>query len=443
MPRNPETVPIGHLSTEELLDFINAFPALLWRIDLIKNKIEYLNAYRIEGLGANSGLLLQNSEFRREIVVEEDIYLVEEFMQTVRKGETAATLFRIKTSDAPLRWIKLTGVPNPRTPRYYIGYMLEATHTASIVQSITESDAEMEAMIELADTPALLLDPHHKTVTAHNAAARDTFLYKTSELNGLNFSELYNPINDRLVQRIYEELIFAKKWEGSLLFKRKDRSIFAGDVTMRLLLLKGRRLFRASIHNIRVNETGMGGKDGNGLERTPARQAHHPHSQLLAKKIKPIQNITRALQLLLENQLGDRRFDAIIYSDIYAKKNRVVVYTAGEPFKALPQGDTYTYEGTIAENIDRFKLDHLIVENTFASIKAIDWALFIPHGIRSYFAKPFYERRTIRSVLILCSEQNNHFSTAHLEEYSLYYMPFQKALKNWRAAQKNRRRKIG
>ena len=94
------------------------------------------------------------------------------------------------------------------------------------------------------------------------------------------------------------------------------------------------------------------------------------------------------------------------------------------------------------ENIDRFKLDHLIVENTFASIKAIDWALFIPHGIRSYFAKPFYERRTIRSVLILCSEQNNHFSTAHLEEYSLYYMPFQKALKNWRAAQKNRRRKI-
>ena len=210
MSQNSETVSVGHLSIEELLDFINAFPALLWRIDLIKN-----NAYRIEGLGANSGFLLQNSEFRREIVVEEDIYLLEEFMQTVRKGETAATLFRLKTEDEPIRWIKVTGVPNPKTPRYYIGYMLEVTHTANIVQSITESDAEMEAMIELAQTPALLIDPHEKNITAHNAAARDTFLYKASELNGLSFSELYDPSNDRLVQRIYEELIFAKKWAAS------------------------------------------------------------------------------------------------------------------------------------------------------------------------------------------------------------------------------------
>lgn len=442
MAQNRKTVPIGHLSSDELLDFINAFPALLWRIDLIKNNIEYLNDYRIEGLGSNSGLLLQNSEFRREVVFEEDIYLLEEFMQSVRKGETAATVFRIISPDESVRWIKVTGVPNLQTPRYYIGYMLEVTQTANIVQSISESDAEMEAMIELADTPALLLDPHDKTVTAHNAAARDTFLYKSSELNGRNFSELYNPISDRLVHRIYEELIFAKKWEGSLQFKRKDRSVFTGDVTMRLLLLKGRRLFRASIHNIRVNDAATAGKSGNGYDQKPVQEAHHPHSQLLAKKIAPVKNITRALQLLLENQLGDRRFDAIIYSDIYAKKNRVVVYTAGEPFKALPQGDVYAYEGTIAENIDRFKLDHLIVENTFASIKAIDWALFIPHGIRSYFAKPFYERRTIRSVLILCSEKNNHFSTARLDEYAVYYMPFLKALKNWRAAQKNRKRKI-
>jgi len=438
MVQHHETVPIGHLSTEELVDFINAFPALLWRIDLVKNKIEYLNAYRIEGLGANSGLLLQNSELRREVVVEEDICLIEEFMQSVRKAETAATLFRLKSHGGPVRWIKLTGVCNPRTPRYYIGYMLEATQTAHIVQAISESDAEMEAMIELAVTPALLIDPHDKTITAHNAAARDTFQFKSAEFNGIGFSELYDPDSDRLVQRIYEELIFTRKWEGRLVFRRKNRSVFSGDITMRRLFLKGRRLFRLSIHGIHVDEHGLNGSGKIPQKASPAQQALRLHSQRLVKKISAVKNINHALQIMLDDQWGEERFDAIIFSDIYAKKNRVLVYTAGAPFKSLAQGDTFAYEGTIAENIDRFKLDYLNVENTFASIKAIDWALFIPHGIRSYFAKPFYERRVIRSVLILCSEQNNHFSTAHLDTYALYDAPFLKALKNWRAAQKRR-----
>ncbi len=438
MANKPETVPIGRLGTEELLDFINAFPALLWRIDLIKNKIEYLNAYRIEGLGANSGLLLQNSEFRKKTVFEDDIYLLEEFMQTVRRGETAATLFRLKTGDAPVRWIKVTGVPNPKTPHLYIGYMLDVSLTANIVQSIAESDAEMEAMVELTETPAMLIDPGDRTIAAHNAAVRDTFQYRSNELNGINVSELLHPSVDPLLQRVYEDLIFDKKWEGRLVFKRKDHSIFAGDVTMRLLLLKGRRLYRASIHNIRVDASAAMGVDGGYPDSGPVQDARHQHSRMLTSKIKPVKSITKALQVLLEHQFGDQHFDAIMYSDIYAKKNRVVVYYAGRPFQALPQGEVFAYEGTIAENISRFQLDHLIVENTFASIKAIDWALFIPHGIRSYFAKPFYERRVMRSVLILCSERSNHFSSAHLNDYAVYDTPFLKALKNWRTARKKR-----
>ncbi len=438
MANKHETVPIGRLGVEELLDFINVFPALLWRIDLIKNKIEYLNTFRIEGLGANSGLLLQNSEFRRQMVLEEDIYLLEQFMQTVRRGETAATLFRLKSEGGPVRWIKVTGVPNPRTPHLYIGYMLDVTHTANIVQSIAESDAEMEAMIELTETPALLIDPGNKTVAAHNAAARDTFQYRSGELNGLGVSELLHPGADLYLQRVYEDLIFDKKWEGQLVFRRKDRSTFAGDVTIRLLIMKGRRLYRVSIHNIRGDGALAMGGAGHLPDTGPAQDARQQHRQMLISKIKPIKSITKALRILLEHQFGGRSFDAIMYSDIYAKKNRVVVYYAGRPFQALPQGEVFSHEGTIAENLSRFQLDYLIVENTFASIKTIDWALFIPHGIRSYFAKPFYERRVMRSVLILCSEQNNHFSTAHLNDYAVYDAPFLQALKNWRAARKKR-----
>ena len=99
---------------------------------------------------------------------------------------------------------------------------------------------------------------------------------------------------------------------------------------------------------------------------------------------------------------------------------------------------TCSLSNSLAENIDRYGLDHLIMEDTFSSIKAIDWALFIPHGIRSYFAKPFYERKTMRSVLIICSTERNRFSESAIHRYALLNAPFLKGLKNWRRATKGR-----
>ena len=129
-------------------------------------------------------------------------------------------------------------------------------------------------------------------------------------------------------------------------------------------------------------------------------------------------------------------FESIIYSDVYARKNRVVVYTAGETLENLKQGEVFPYEGTIAENIERYKLDHLIMEDTFSSIKAIDWALFIPRGIRSYFAKPFYQRKVLRTVLVLCSTKPDAFSEKYLPYYALLYKPFSIGLASWRKARK-------
>jgi len=429
----------GYPRHEELVDFVNAFPALLWRIDLVNNKIEYLNSYRIEPLGSNSGLLLQNKDFRRHHVVAEDIYLLDDFMLSVRNGETAATVFRLKLEGDRVQWIKVTGVVDPKNPRYYLGYMLDATQTAGIVQSITETDAEMEAMIELLKHPALLIDPHTKALMAHNAASREAFLYKPDEFSRLKFSDLYHKGVENYINHIYEELIFEKRWEGRFLFQRKDRSVFAGDVSMRLFLFKGRRVFRVSIHNLTLEDDSW----KTGMPYRPQSPSVPPacreHAQRLLDKVEKVRNINSILRILLENQVGDDPFDAIMYSDIYAKRNKVMVYTAGKPFDPLPQGEMFSYEGTIAENIDRFKLEYLIVEDTFASIKAIDWALFVPHGIRSYFAKAFYERKTMRSVLILCSLNRKHFSTRRLDDYAVYYDPFLRGLKNWRKQQKARK----
>ena len=439
MEKDEKAIANGRLGYEELRDFVDAFPALLWRIDLVNNKIEYLNSYRIESLGPNAGLLLQNEELRRRVVMEEDIYLLDDFMRAVRNGETTATVFRIKSRDRRAQWIKVTGVADPKNPRYFLGYMLDVTRTAGIVLSIAETEAETEAMIELLDRPVLLVDPRTKAIMAHNAAARETFLYKADDFSRLHFSDLYHKSVQSHIHRIYEELIFQKEWGGRLFFQRKNRSVFQGDARMGLLFFKGKRVLRISVDNIAAEDETPKHLEGTSSPPAPSSPSHASKVRELLGKVEKAKDIVEVLEILLDNQPGEDPFDAVIYSDIHAKRNKVIVYTAGNPFDPLPQGETFAYEGTIAENIERFKLDHLIVEDTFASIKAIDWALFIPHGIRSYFAKPFYSRKVMRSVLILCSVKRHHFSHHRLEEYAIYDAPFLLGLKNRRSRRRGRR----
>ena len=99
----------------------------------------------------------------------------------------------------------------------------------------------------------------------------------------------------------------------------------------------------------------------------------------------------------------------------------------------------YSYEGTIAQDIERFKLDYLIVDDTIDSIKSIDWALFIPQGIRSYFAKPFYRRGVLKAVMILCSLKPNAFNSEGMDEYAILFEPFRSAIQAWRTSHPSKR----
>jgi hypothetical protein len=110
-------------------------------------------------------------------------------------------------------------------------------------------------------------------------------------------------------------------------------------------------------------------------------------------------------------------FEALLFSDVQQARGKVLVYGAGDAFADLHEGRHYPYEGTIAEMIVSLNLDHVVVDDTMESLKPIDWALFVPHGIRSYFAIPAFEAGIIRGVLIFCSSKANHFS----EEYQDYF----------------------
>jgi hypothetical protein len=158
--------------------------------------------------------------------------------------------------------------------------------------------------------------------------------------------------------------------------------------------------------------------------------------QKLIESLDGVTSMERILQAFLDAQLPSIQYDAILFSDIHVKKNRVFVYWAGEPFEDMPQGEMFSYEGTIAQDIERYKLETLIVDDTLESIKAIDWALFIPKGVRSYFAKPFYQRGVLRSVLILCSLKPEQFPSEGIPEYELLFDPFKDAIQAWRSSQR-------
>jgi PAS domain-containing protein len=435
-----ESIPTGIITKDELFNFVEDFPALLWRIDIIKNKIEYLNSYKLKGLGSKSGLILQNIDFSKRIILKEDLHLIEGFMKAVKNGETAATIFRIKNKDDQITWIKVTGTVDRKNPRFYMGYMLDVSDTVGIVQDTLENDSDIEAMVEMVDNPVILVDPHDKKILSHNVAARDLFGYDAAEFSKLKFSDLYHHCIKAHINRIYEEVIFEKKWEGKLTFQSKNNTAFLGNVVMRSLFLRGFRVFRVSIDSVSVDDEAVrmfALRSENEINSSDP--ANKNYINELMGKLRDECDMPSILQIMLENQHGHMNFDSIIYSDIYARKNKVVVYSAGKALSAMKQGEVFSYEGTIAENIDRYKLEYLIVEDTFSSIKAIDWALFIPHGLRSYFAKPFFDRKVIRTVLILCSVQRNMFSDQHVADYALLYKPFLLGLTNWRKAKKKKK----
>ena len=64
----------------------------------------------------------------------------------------------------------------------------------------------------------------------------------------------------------------------------------------------------------------------------------------------------------LEDYAGE--LDGLLFSDIQSHKGQVVVYGAGPAFRELRWGAEHAYEGTIAQDIERFGLRSLTVEDT-------------------------------------------------------------------------------
>ncbi len=428
----------GNLLTEmELANCLRGLPALLFRVEIKKNRIEYINNYKVETLGDNTFLILKNKDYSKQFILPEDYPHYENFIKSVKQKERSSAIFRIKDNRGGIHWLKLFGAPNEYDSKFYLGMLVDISANIGMIEKMQEEQAENDALIEMLDNPVLLIDQKTLTVVSHNKAAQELFGYRFDEFHKLKFSNLYPPDFKSKMLQVYEDIVFDKKWLGPIQFKRKNNnSRFIANTSIRSLKIKEKRVLRVAINSVESTELIITGNERSNEEFINRKNAHLKKLMLLVENDSNIQSI---LNKLLENPFMGLKTDGIIYSDILIKKGLVYVYGAGKVFDTLPFGDSFSYEGTIAENIEQYKLTHLIVEDTMDSIKAIDWALFIPYGVRSYFARPFYERNTLRSVLILCSTEPNTFTEEKIGEYEIMDKPFIKGLKNWRKASRSKK----
>ena len=414
----------SYKSFQDIYSYINAIPALFWSIDIIKNKIEYINKYALPGLGENSHFIIQNPEFADQMIVEEDKYIFESFMKDVRNKKPGLAVFRIKLYDGTIRWFKISGSPDIYRSNYYVGYVMDISETAIFIRTIDNTDASMVKKINIFNNPVFLIAFDDKHIHACNSTACKVFGLKPENLMSMVFEDIVLSDISQYLNSIYEEIIFSGHWSGELTFVTSSGDEFLSEASIRPLHVRGGNLLWVSVYNI----PGVAKKTS--VRKPIIHSKEIDIKGLLRKTIAAAKkgSITGILDLILANQPIPGLANAVLYSDIHVDDGIVHVWGAGEAFKPLAPAFSHPYEGTIAENIVNYNLNHIIVENTFESIKPVDWAIFIPHGIKSYFAKPFFTKEKITTVLIFCSTERSVFNEENVKFYDSLYPVFENSL---------------
>lgn len=402
---------------QHISSYLTNAPFLLWRINVVKKEISYLNTSYIQGLGNDTLLLLKNMEFARSTVLNEDFDRFETFMNKVHDRQAASALFRIKNHDGMMLWVHAAGIPDPAMSSCYMGILTECTSLAGEVLAMDTPNQKLEARIELFENPVLLCRFDGKRVAITNSAALLFFGKSHDDVGKISLYDLLADDTPRQMESVYESLIFAERWIGQLTFKDCQHSKVLCDVSIRSLSSGGENYLWVALS---LPQTLLAAKH---KEITPKVS---PETLL---SIVQNDNIPALLTSLLEAQPLEGPANAVMLSRVFISENRIIISATGAGFDPQEEA-THSYKGSIAENIVNFNLKHIIVEDTSKSIKPIDWALFIPKGVRSYYAQPCFNKNNIQSVLIFCSTEPGQFNENNISLYRQFFSPFQQGLQS-------------
>ncbi len=384
----------------------SGFPGLLWEIEHRRSRIRLLNGWTLPTLGENTSRLLKDMQFRKRVVMQSDYTLLCEFWEMVTVRQPAMVSFRLCAN--PHQAYFLQGWPDPQDSGKYFGMLKDSVLPATFVANGAAGTCQLA--LGGVQYPVLVLSLEQKEIVTCNEAAQA--LFEGAARGGGEFM-----LEDIAPGEMGDTLLGASRhaleegiWAGTLMLRSGTGSILGSKVRVSPCST-GSDIVRIALLNI---------------PETPARCE-------LVPSVDPGQtplSLRAGLEELLESCPD---VEGLMFSDIQSARGRVEVYGVGRLFSSLDWGAAHAYEGTIAQDIERFSLDSLIVEDTLDSIKSIDWAMFIPCGVRSYFAKPFYSAEGLHAVLIFAFGQP---SPGGVNEagFRTLYEPFARLVARWRAS---------
>lgn len=381
-----------------------SFPGLMWTVEHRRSRLKLLNTWTLPALGEDTARLLKDAQFRRRMVLKSDMPLLIEFWEMMTSRQPASVAFRLKTS--PHISYQIQGWPDPHDSEVYCGFLTEAVLPATFVSNGTAETCQLA--LGRAQYPVLILSRNQNEIVTCNEAARELFS-GTSKGDDFFLEDIAPAeLGDALLaaaSRALEDAV----WAGTLLLRSGAGNILGSKVRISPCS-SGNDIVRIALLNI---------------PEVPVACDLAPHLE----EEDAVFSLKEELEKMLKSCPG---LDGLMFSDIQSQRGRVEVYGVGRLFESLEWGASHAYEGTIAQDIEHFSLDSLMVEDTLDSIKSIDWVMFIPCGVRSYFAKPFYTMEGLHAVLIFASAIPG---SGALNESSFrgLYEGFSRTIARWRA----------
>lgn len=394
---------------------------LFWRLDLAKRSFLNLNSCPAGVLGRQNYRFFKDSEYREKMLLPDDRFMMDRAMNSFRDRVPVRIVFRVLCEDK-IYWFKLTGWPTADR-RYYEGAVEDISEHITRLKNVFDHQDQRLVEIKNADYPIALFREDDKN-QLFDANQNFASLLKITPQSKRKYYLADLLAEESHLPRILEQLLSQRSIAVELFLKissgRKiqvtcqlDYFIHSNHACIRLAIVSPiPQLDNTSAQrHVAVEEKGVGE---------------------LCKELAGCGSIESMLDCIYAAKDLFPGMDVVMFSDIYARKNKVIVYSKGDLNDPLEMGTQFPYIGTIAENIEKENLEYLIVDDTHSSIKAIDWMLFVPKGLYSYVAKALYVRGAMRTVLIFCSKNKSTFSEDQINSVTAISKAFHQQLKQIR-----------
>ncbi|WP_321371494.1 hypothetical protein [uncultured Desulfuromusa sp.] len=398
---------------------------LFWRLDLSKRSFTNLNECSLGVLGLENYRFFKDRGYREKMLNPDDRDLFDRAMTSFKERVPVRAVFRID-SDNRTYWFKLTGWPaNDR--RYYEGAVEEITeHIGWLKNTFAHQDKRLLSLDNEDYPVALFKGSDYKFVSGNHHFQK---LLQLDSSSGKKYKLAELVMGDVKISQVFESLLLDRQLTIEVSLNAFNHPQIKALCHFSYFTHEGEGYIRLAVLDL-LNKTSH-------IVSKKNKQKENRRLAKVCQDLSHCSSIDAMLACIYEARSLFPGMDAVMFSDIYARKNKVIVYSRGEVLDPIEPGSSYPYAGTIAENIEKENLEYLIVDDTQSSIKAIDWMLFVPKGLLSYVAKALYVRGAMRTVLILCSQKKNIFSEDQIDDVTTIAKAFHQQLKQIRKQSKS------